>query len=79
MAHLVRIRGCLAQLGHLLRVLNMTLSDMLTGAAQLLRVDLAVVVAVICAASILDGVSEVGEGLIRSHLFQSVRMLTEAR
>ena len=57
----------------------MILSDVLTRAAQLLRVDLAVVVAMICAASILDGVSEVGEGLIRSHLFQSVRMLTEAR
>ena len=79
MAHLVRIRGRLAQLRHLLRVLNMTLSDMLTRAAQLLRVDLTVVVAVICAASILDGISEVGEGLVRSHLLQSVRMLIEAR
>ena len=79
MAHLVRIRGRLAQLGHLLRVLNVTLSDLLTRAAQLLRVDLAVVVAVIYAASILDGVSEASEGLVCSHLLQSARMLIEAR
>ena len=67
MAHLVRIRGRLAQLRHLLRVLNMILSDVLT-----ISVDRAVVVAVLCAASILDGVSQVGKGLVRSHLLQSV-------